>query len=459
MQTMDFWFFWDIFRKKWKVILFCAFAAATFAGVCSELLLTPVYRSSVSLYLGRVTETTPMEKVAAASRGSGDFLRSTAADLALGDALSGDYRELINFDIITEGVEDQLVRQGKWQKKKYKVSTEKKGPSRILKINIDSDNPIYSQEVATIYAQEFINKVQQLIGIQNTQIIEEPVLEMTPIFPNVPLNVGLGFVAGFLVVLLVYATVRILDRRVRTSEEVESVLNVPVVGTVHKDKEYSLTKDNPFLFTSREESPQDRSQIAEDFRVFRVNLINKKPEDQKDGSVIAVTSTNAKEGKTFCTANLGAALAEAGYKVLLVDCDTGERGLQSYFGKADEKGLMNILSGEANFEDTVKRNLNNLNMDVLFCGDKSLNSANLMVSPKFKELMAKLKQDYDYAFLDVSCHLGTADIVSAGSSADSVLLLVRAGNSEASVIKQTAEALKRANLDISGVILNGVDEE
>jgi len=459
MQTMDFWFFWDVFRKKWKVILFCAFAVATVSGVVSKLLIQSVYRSSVSLYLGRVTESSSLEKVAAMSRGQGGELTNAATELALGNTLGGDYRELINFDVITEGVEDQLAKQGKWERKKYTVSTEGKTASRILKINIDSDNPVYSQEVATIYAREFINKVQQLVGIQNTQIIEEPALQMKPIYPNIPKNVGGGFIVGFLLSFMVYVTIRILDRRVRTSEEVESVLNVPVVGTVHKDKQYSLTKDNPFLFTSREESPQDRSQIAEDFRVFRVNLINKKPEDQKDGSVIAVTSTNAKEGKTFCTANLGAALAEAGYRVLLVDCDTGERGLQSYFGKADEKGLMNILSGEANFEDTVKRNLNNLNMDVLFCGDKNLNSANLMVSPKFKELMERLKQDYDYAFLDVSCHLGTADIVSAGSSADSVLLLVRAGTTEGEVIKQTADALKRANLNISGVILNGVDEE
>ena len=184
-----------------------------------------------------------------------------------------------------------------------------------------------------------------------------------------------------------------------------------------------------------------------------------KPEDKKDGSVIAVTSAQAKEGKTFCTANLGAALAEAGYKVLLIDCDTGKRGLQSYFGTANEKGLMNILSNETDFDHTVKRNLNNLKMDVLFCGNQKVNSANLMISPKFKELMEKLKKQYDYAFLDVSCHLGSADIVSAGSTADSVLLLVRAGKTEGAMAKQTIEALKRANLDVSGVILNGVDEE
>ena len=457
MQNMDFWFFWDIFRKKWKMILFVAFLAGTAVGVYSKLFIRPVYRSSVSLYLGRVTESNPLNRAQLLSQGSN--MNSIGTELALGTQLSGDYQQLINIDVITEGVEDELAKQGKWKDKLYKVSAEQVKASRIMRIDIDSDNPVYSQEVARIYAKEFINKVQQLVGIQNTQIIEEPSLEMKPISPNIPLNALGGFVGGFLLMFMVYVAFRVLDRRVRTSEEIESTLNLPVVGTVHEDKDYALEHSNPLLFTSLEDSAHDRSQLAEDFRVFRVNLINNRPKDKTDGSIIAVTSTNAKEGKTFCTANLGAALAEAGYKVLLVDCDTGKRGLQSYFGKKGETGLMNILSDETDFEHAVKRNLNNLNMDVLFCGNQNLNSANLMVSPKFKELMEKLKHEYDYAFLDVSCHLGTADIVSAGSSADSVLLLVRSGKTEGTVIKQTADALRRANLDISGVILNGVEEE
>lgn len=455
MQNMDFWFFWDIFRKKWKMILFVAFMASAAAGVVSKLFITPVYQSSVSLYLGRVTDNNPMEKAIVRQVGMG----SIGSELQLGTQLGDDYQQLVHTDVITEGVEDELAKQGKWKRKPYKVNAEMIKASRIMRIDISSDNPVYSQEVARIYAKEFINKAQKLVGIQNTQIIEEPALQMKPVSPNVPRNVAGGFIAGFLLTFIAYAAVRILDRRIRTSEEVENTLNLPVVGTVHEDKDYALEHSNPLLFTSLEDSAHDRSQLAEDFRVFRVNLINHRPKDKTDGSIIAVTSTNAKEGKTFCTANLGAALAEAGYKVLLVDCDTGKRGLQSYFGKKGETGLMNILSNETDFEHAVKRNLNNLNMDVLFCGNQNLNSANLMVSPKFKELMEKLKREYDYAFLDVSCHLGTADIVSAGSSADSVLLLVRSGKTEAPVIKQTADALKRANLDISGVILNGVEEE
>ena len=427
------------------------------SNIYSKLFITPIYRSSVSLYLGRVTENNPLNKAQLLS-GKNDML-SLGSELALGSQLSGDYQQLVNFDVITEGVEDELAKQGKWQKKKYQVTAQQIKASRIMRIDIDSDNPVYSQEVARIYAKEFINKVQQLVGIQNTQIIEEPALDMIPISPNIRRNVLIGFIGGFVLMLLVYVAIRILDRRIRTSEEIEQTLNLPVVGTVHEDKDYALEHSNPLLFTNVEGSAQDRSQLAEDFRVFRVNLINNRPKDKEDGSIIAVTSTTAKDGKTFCTANLGASLAEAGYKVLLVDCDTGKRGLQSYFGKKGEKGLMNILTGETDFEHVVKHNLNGSNMDVLFCGDQNLNSANLMVSPKFKELMEELKKQYDYAFLDVSCHLGTADIVSAGSSADSVLLLVRSGKTEGAVIKQTADALKRANLDISGVILNGIEED
>lgn len=458
MRSMDFWFFWDIFRKRWKVILFTAFAAATLVGVYSKLFIRPVYRSSVSLYFGRVTDTPSIEKAVAISHANGQ-LGDVGEQLALGNTLSSDYLELVNSREISDAVDDELAKSGKLNQRPYWVSADPGKASRVLVLNLDSYDPMFSQEVAGIYAREYIKRVSQLVGVTNAQVSEAPKLDPKPISPNVPRNVAMGFGIGFVLSFLIFVVARILDRRIRTSEEVEEVLKVPVVGTVHKDKDYALTKDNPMLFTSKDESAKDRSQIAEDFRVFRVNLINKKPAGKDDGSVIAVTSSNAKEGKTFCTANLGAALAEAGYRVLLVDCDTGDRGLQSYFGKADEKGLMNILAGETDFDATVKRNLNNLNMDVLFCGDKNLNSANLMVSPKFKQLMNKLKKEYDYAFLDVSCHLGTADIVSAGSSADSVLLLVRAGKTDGAVIKQTTDALKRANLDISGVILNGVDED
>ena len=453
MQNLDFWFFWKIFKKRWNIILFVACVAAMSVGVYSKLFIKPTYCSSVSLYLGRVTENSMEGAIQNLGRGA---VGNTAAELTLGSQLTGDYRELINFEVITEGVADELAKNGKWKNKVYSATADQVRASRILRINIFGDDPLFCQEVATIYAKEFMNKSQELVGLSNTQIIEEPALQMRPVSPNIPKNILAGFLVGFAVSFAVFILCRIVDRTIRSAGEAEELLQVPVVGTVHKDTDFAVSPHNPFLFGDNADGT--RTQVAEDFRVFRVNLINKKAAGNEDGSIIAVTSSQAKDGKTFCTANLGAALAEAGYKVLLIDCDTGKRSLQNHLGSADEKGLMNILSEETDFEHSVKRNIGNLNMDVLYCGDKNVNSANLMISPKFKELMKKVKKEYDYAFLDVSCHLGTADIVSAGSAADSVLLLVRAGKTENAAAKETVEALRRANLDISGVILNGVEE-
>jgi len=458
MQNLDFWFIWFIFRKRWRIIIFCTFSAAIIAGVYSKLFIRPVYFSSCSLYFGRVTEMPSMEQ-SLADAFQKKAWGSTASQLALGTSLSRDYQQLIESNMVREKVADELAKNEKYRNKGYSVEAGMLATSRVMKLTIYSDDPVFCQYVANVYARGFIARVQKLVGVPNAQVIEEPTLNFSPISPDIKKNIAIGFVVGFVLSFALFVIIKLLDRSIRTSEEVEEGLNLPVIGTVHKDQDYTLDSNNPVLFSAKVNPAEDRTQIAEDFRVFRVNLINRKPKDQQDGSVIAVTSTHAKEGKTFCTANLGAALAEAGYKVLLVDCDTGKRGLQSILGKSDDKGLMNILSEESTFEETVKHNLNDMKMDVLFCGNPHVNSANLMVSPKFKQLMDKLKKQYDYAFLDVSCHLGTADIVSAGSTADSVLLLVRAGKTDSETVQQTVDALKRANLDVSGVILNGVEEE
>ena len=200
MQEIDFWFIWDIFRKKWKIILFVAFLMGATSGVLSKLCLTPKYRSSVSLYLGRVTENNPLSKAQLLMSGQGNMGATIGSELNLGSQLSTDYQQLIKTEAITESVADELAKQGKWANdKKYKVKAKMVKSTRIMQIDIDSDNPIFSLEVARIYAKVFINKTQQLLGIQNTQIVEEPVAQMKPVFPILWLNILGGFLVGLLI--------------------------------------------------------------------------------------------------------------------------------------------------------------------------------------------------------------------------------------------------------------------
>ena len=191
---MDFWFFWKVFKKRWNIILLIACIVAMGVGVYSKLFIKPTYCSSVSLYLGRVTENSVENAVRSLGNGG---VGTTAAELTLGSQLTGDYRELINFEVITEGVADELAKSGKWKNKAYSATADQVKASRILRINIFGDDPLFCQEVATIYAKEFMSKSQELVGLSNTQIIEEPALQMRPVSPNIPRNILAGFVMGF----------------------------------------------------------------------------------------------------------------------------------------------------------------------------------------------------------------------------------------------------------------------
>lgn len=453
---MDLCFFLNVFKRRWRIIFCIACFVAIATGLYCKLFIDPVYRSAVTLYFGKITDEDTGEPI-----NTEKHLNQATSQLALGSQVTSDYSTLINFEVINNGVEDELRKLENWQDKSYKASVSLTEGARMMVINIDSTNPFFCQEVANIYARKFISKAEQLIGVQNIQIIEEATLNFTPISPKIQPSVLFSFIGGLILAMVFAVLHKMLDRTIYKAEEVEKVLDVPVIGTVRKDHNYDSNTKLPLLWDKEKNNPLTPNKITDDFRVFRVNLINRKSMDGKDGegSVIVMTSTFPKEGKTFCTANLGASLAEAGYKVLLVDCDNEKFGLQNCFEDGSDEGLMNVLSSkDIKFENVVKHNVNNLNLDVLFCGSKDVVASNLMISPDFKELMSKVKKQYDYTLLDVSTNLGVADLVSAGSSADSVLLLVQAGKTKSEMMKKTAQILKRANLDISGVILNGTDE-
>lgn len=442
---MDFWYFQKIYRMKWKLIMMFAIIMALFAALGSKIFLTPTYISSVSLYFGKVTTNSePTQK---------DI--STTQQLSLGMQLIGDYRELIFFDVIKEGVLDELAAYTQWKNKPYEISVDLLNQSRIMQISILSSDPYYSQALANTYARQFVNEIQQVVGIKNAQIINEASFNPKPVKPIIMLNAIYGLVFGFFLAFFFFIVRALLDRTIKTPTEAAEKFHLPVLGVVQEDKYLYLEDNNPILFSGT--SLADNTLLAEDFRVLRVNLINRKTRQDGSGSVIAVTSSSAKEGKTFCTANIAASLAEAGCKVLLIDCDTGKNGLQSLLAEKKTLGLMNILDGETNFEDVVKCEINKLPLDLLFCGNKESNSANLMISKKFKQLIEDVRKKYEYVFLDISTNRGRADAVTAGSCADAVLLLIRANKTEEELIHQTAESLQRAQLPVTGIIINGVD--
>src|SRR5207249_3602387 len=137
--------------------------------------------------------------------------------------------------------------------------------------------------------------------------------------------------------------------------------------------------------------------FAECFRAIRTNVIFSAAGESSRSLV--VTSTGPGEGKTLVAANLAAALAQAGQRVLLVDADMRKPRVHEVFGHRQEPGLSNVLVGNAKASEAVK-SAGVPGLWSLSAGMLPPNPAELLGSKRFREFIATLGQHFDWVVID-----------------------------------------------------------
>jgi capsular exopolysaccharide synthesis family protein len=174
----------------------------------------------------------------------------------------------------------------------------------------------------------------------------------------------------------------------------------------------------------------------------------------KKSKVIMISSAEKSDGRSTTASYLSLAFAKSGKKTILVDCDVRNSNIHNVFDlKNDDKGLVNLLSGNIKFEEALKTTKQK-NLSIVTSGTKSLNYAELLVSEKFNEFLEKLKENFDYIILDTSPLTQGADGQAISKYADGCVLVVKDGQTERKTAIKAKEILERANANIIGVFLN-----
>ena len=200
---------------------------------------------------------------------------------------------------------------------------------------------------------------------------------------------------------------------------------------------------------------QPKSPIAEAYRTLRTNIQYAKVDGEL--KVLLFTSAGPGEGKSTVAANTAIALAQAGHKVILVDCDL-RKPVQHHVFQLNKKGLTNCLVGESPAVDLLQ-NTEVENLRVLTSGPIPPNPAELLGSSRMEQTVNALKDIADYIVLDCPPVIAVTDASVLSRRTDGVVLVLDADQVRPEMAQKAKELLENAQANILGTILNRAEVE
>lgn len=201
-------------------------------------------------------------------------------------------------------------------------------------------------------------------------------------------------------------------------------------------------------------SVDTRSPFAEAFRTLRTNLSFAGVD--KPYRTILLTSAVPAEGKSSTTANLGVVMAQAGQKVLVIDCDLRKPVQHNNFQLNNTVGVTNCLVNDLELSRAVQ-GTEVPGLDVLTSGPIPPNPAELIASNKMASLVNTAREAYDIVLVDSPPALTVTDASLLSAMVDGVLLVVKTASTKIEMVQNTKSSLEKANAKIIGVVLNQVD--
>lgn len=276
---------------------------------------------------------------------------------------------------------------------------------------------------------------------ESVLVHETPVISESPVSPNVTLNLVLGAVVGLIFGVGIAFFLEYLDTSIKSLEDVEKYLQVPVLAVIPKD--ISL------LHRERGSSPD-----AEAYRILRTNIeFNRK---NPENNVLTVVSGGAGEGKSTTLMNLSCICAQGGYTTLMIDADLRRPRLHTFFGINNSVGLTNFLTTDLMLEDVILQTPVD-NLYFMPSGILPTDASGILNSRRMSELIQDVKQRFDLIFVDSPPILGVSDAAVIASEVDLSIIVVQHRKLPRNMLLRVKQSIENVGGNILGVVLNNVD--
>ncbi|MDH5923289.1 polysaccharide biosynthesis tyrosine autokinase [Vibrio splendidus] len=317
-----------------------------------------------------------------------------------------------------------------------------------------------------IYIQ-LLNKVQELSIIKagtvgNVRILDDAQAYARAVKPKKPLIVVLATLLGGMLSVAFVLVKAAFHRGVESPDQIEQI-GLPVYAAVPKsDLQIELT--NRFKSKKQqtkgtqallaESNPADLS--VEALRGLRTSLHFAMLEAKNN--ILMISGPAPGIGKSFISTNFAAVAAKTGQKVLLIDADMRKGYLQQSFGVNWDNGLSDVLSGKQEFAQSIKTTPVE-NLEIITRGQVPPNPSELLMHPRFAELMEWAAKEYDLVIVDTPPVLAVTDPSIVGAFAGTTLMVARYGQNTIKEIDVARNRFEQSGIEVKGVIFNAIEKK
>ncbi|MFI6133516.1 polysaccharide biosynthesis tyrosine autokinase [Micromonospora sp. NPDC051141] len=420
-------------RRHWWIVLVTVMLTLGVAALVT-VRSVPRYQASVTFFV-----TTASPGVMDAYQGS-LFLQQRVKS----------YGDLLTSDRLAQSVVADAPLGLTADQVRGKISTEVLPDKVLLKALVTDTNQTRALKLTETLATEFTELVRKVETPADgkappikIEVVSGPRVTSSPVSPRPARNLVLGGLLGLLAGAALAVLRGMADVRMRDAVALQRVTGSPLLGEIPFE---AGAKAAPLIVGDAATSVR-----AEAVRKLRTNL--RFVDVHEPARVIAVTSALQGEGKTTMACNIAIALAEAGWRVLLIDADLRRPKAADYLGLDGGVGLTDVLVGDVQVADVVQR-WGEKSLLVLPSGATPPNPSELLGSKAMADLLVALRESADIVIIDTAPLLAVTDGVVVAVQADGALLVTQQGRTSRGQVAAAARALSSVSVRLLGCVLN-----
>ena len=428
--------FLQYLKKKIYIIIIILSVLLVALSVYNIFFKVPVYTANTTIILVKNEENKIIDGVTSNT--------INQSDLTLNQNLVSSYTKILKSHLVLQQVIDKLNLDYEVGELEKEINITSVDDTAILNIAITDEDPASATNIANTLVKIFESEVSNIFNINNVTVLDEAELPTSisndTFIRDVILVVLISCFGGLGIIFVIFY----FDDTIRNVETIENEIGLPLIAKIYKSPE------NTDLVVEK----KPKSATSESIRNLRANLQFASVDSAL--KVLLITSTVPSEGKSFVSANLATSFAQAGKKVLLVDCDLRKGRQHEIFNIINKKGLSNLLvediknSGEFIQKTDIKK------LDVLPRGVVPPNPSELLSSKKIVSLVNKLKNMYDIVILDVTPSNGLSDPLILSKIADETLIITSLNYTTKTDLINVKKEFENVNANIAGCVVNNI---